>query len=211
MCLIMYLTLGLVFRTVSELAHQRHACSDHAGRCPRRAVWAAFPAHCEPTSAPPKPERAARTFCLPTNHLRERSLATTLRFKPHLSAVTRARGSGNVQYSGPLLVSNFARDESVQQRRKAQPQPSRSQKRTSADFQPQPARGRRGQATTGALARNEDDKRRAASNEYNATTLESQKTTARRCFAPTRRQLSVSHRAPAHPYIRLRRTFRPAA
>jgi hypothetical protein len=52
-----------------------------------------------------------------------------------------------------------------------------------------------------------------ASNEYNATAIDSQKTIARRCFALTRRQLSVIHcRAHTHRqyHSRLQQACRPA-
>ena len=58
-------------------------------RRPAVTLWPPFSAHCEPTSAPPQSQSGLTApFCAPTNHLRERSLATTLRFKPHLSAAS---------------------------------------------------------------------------------------------------------------------------
>jgi hypothetical protein len=102
------------FRTPCHQRHARGALITPA--VPRRSEWPPCmdpflppvnPHSSAPATAPPKPEQAARTFCAPTNHLRERSLATTLRFNTHLSTVTRARVRGNLRYPRSLHVSNF--------------------------------------------------------------------------------------------------------
>jgi hypothetical protein len=52
---------------------------------------------------------------MPTNQLGEWSLAATLRFKPHLSTVTRTRVRGNIRYSRPLL----AKKKNIQRKRES--------------------------------------------------------------------------------------------